>query len=97
MAKHAETKGPWTHRFLTALFSVVLALLCFWLLGFVVNDIGSWPGPAYGELEQGRLDQADARAGRALCVPRVLHTTLRGMRKMPRHPPQPAAELPQVR
>ena len=57
MTKTARNKGPWTHRFLTILFSAIFALLCFWLIGFLVNDIGAWPGPDYKELEQRRLNQ----------------------------------------
>jgi hypothetical protein len=45
-------KGPWLHRFLVHLFTVILAVLVYWLLGFVVDDIGSWPGPQYTEVEQ---------------------------------------------
>ena len=53
--KH-KNKGPWTHRFLIMLFSVIMGILCFWLLGFVVNDIGSWPGPNYEKFEKELLD-----------------------------------------
>jgi hypothetical protein len=50
-------KGPWTHRVLVSFFSVLFGLLIYWLLGFVIRDIGTWPGPAYGEIEQ-RLGDA---------------------------------------
>lgn len=49
-------KGPWTHRFLVRFFGVIFGLLVFWLLGFVVNDLGTWPGPSYDDLETERLD-----------------------------------------
>lgn len=49
-------KGPWLHRFLIAVFNVLFGLLVFWLLGFILNDIGTWPGPVYQELEQEMLD-----------------------------------------
>jgi hypothetical protein len=39
------------------LFTAILAILCFWLLGFVVDDIGTWPGLVYADLEARRLDQ----------------------------------------
>ena len=51
-------KGPWIHRFLTIFFTLIFAVLWFWLLGFIVDDIGSWPGPSYAELERQRLDPA---------------------------------------
>lgn len=52
-----KNRGPWTHRFLIGLFSVVLTILAYWLLDFVVDDIGKWPGPSYQELQELRLDQ----------------------------------------
>jgi hypothetical protein len=52
-----SNKGPWVHRVLTIIFVAVFALLWFWLLGFVVDDIGAWPGPSYAELEGRRLDR----------------------------------------
>ena len=58
MTDPRQNKGPWIHRFLIALFSVITGLLCFWLLGFVVDDIVGWPGPTYEKLEKGLLDQA---------------------------------------
>jgi predicted RNA-binding Zn-ribbon protein involved in translation (DUF1610 family) len=39
------------------LFTVVLTVLVYWLLGFIVDDIGSWPGPQYADVEQRMLDQ----------------------------------------
>lgn len=45
-------KGPFTHRLLVLGFSMLFGLLFYWLLGFVMNDIGDWPGPDYGELEE---------------------------------------------
>ena len=51
-------RGPWGHRFLTLVFSALQGLLGFWLIGFVVHDIGTWPGPDYRELEKRMLDQA---------------------------------------
>jgi hypothetical protein len=40
------------------LFTVVLAVLFYWLLGFVIDDIGKWPGPDYTEIEKRMLDPA---------------------------------------
>lgn len=53
----AKIQGPWFHRFLVGLFSFVLTVLFYWLLGFVVHDIGRWPGPSYQDLEASRLDR----------------------------------------
>ncbi len=54
----AANKGPWTHWFLVQLFTVILGILIYWLLGFVVGDIGSWPGPSYEDLESRLLDKS---------------------------------------
>lgn len=56
MSERAANKGPWTHRFLIHLFTAVLTVLVFWLLGFVIDDIGSWPGPIYDDVEKRLLD-----------------------------------------
>lgn len=50
-------EGPVSHRLLVFVLSVVFGLLFFWLLGFVINDIGTLPGPDYGELQEKLMDQ----------------------------------------
>ncbi|HEY4309244.1 MAG TPA: hypothetical protein VGN12_07310 [Pirellulales bacterium] len=52
----ARNRGPWTYRALVWGFTVALGLLCFWLIGFALKDVGDWPGPDYGELERRMLD-----------------------------------------
>lgn len=64
-------KGPWVHRFLVHLFTVALGLLVYWLLGFVIDDIGSWPGPVYSDVEERLLDRELVDKDRAL------HETIR--------------------
>ena len=51
-----HSRGPWTHRLLTYLFTVLLGVLFYWLLGFIVQDIGNLPGPIYDDLENQMLD-----------------------------------------
>ncbi len=55
MSEQPQHTGPWFHRFLIRLFGALLALLCFWLVGFIVNDIGKQPGPDYTSLEEQML------------------------------------------
>ncbi|RME96643.1 MAG: hypothetical protein D6766_00155 [Verrucomicrobia bacterium] len=43
---------------LIASFTVLFGLLIYWLLGFVMRDLGTWPGPAYEVLEKQMLDKA---------------------------------------
>ena len=57
MSKRTQ-RGPIAHRLLVFVFSVAFGLLFFWLLGFVIQDIGSWPGPDHSELEERLLDQS---------------------------------------
>jgi len=52
-----RNRGPWTHRVLIGVFTVFLVLLAYWLLGFVMKDIGALPGPSYPDVEKRRLDQ----------------------------------------
>ena len=57
MADHAPPtavapNGPWFHRFLIGLFSILLTILLYWLLGFLVDDLGNLPGPDYQALER---------------------------------------------
>jgi len=33
-------------------FAVLFGLLIYWLLGFVMRDIGTWPGPVFTEIEK---------------------------------------------
>jgi predicted RNA-binding Zn-ribbon protein involved in translation (DUF1610 family) len=50
---------------LIALFTVLLALLSVWLIGFVLDDIGTIAGPEYPEVEKAFLSRAlldDAKA-----------------------------------
>jgi len=58
MAATNKSRGPWFHRFLIGLFTVLLTLLSVWLIGFVLDDIGTIPGPDYAEVEKGFLSRA---------------------------------------
>lgn len=53
-----DRRGTWWQRMLIWLFSIVLTLLIYWLLGFVLNDIGRLPGPDWAELETAQIDPA---------------------------------------
>jgi hypothetical protein len=58
MKINAKSKGPWIYRFAIRLFTLVLAVLIFWLLGFFVDDIRSIRGPDYATIEKKILDKA---------------------------------------
>jgi hypothetical protein len=54
----AAPKAPWTQRFGVVFFTILAGVLVFWLLGFVVDDIGEIPGPQQTEVETRLLDPA---------------------------------------
>jgi hypothetical protein len=51
-----ERRGTWWQRFLIGTFSIALALLFYWLLGFILQDIGRMRGPQWDDFQTGRLD-----------------------------------------
>jgi len=57
MAEVTKNKGPWRHRVLVGLFTILFASFVFWLLGFAVDDIGSLPGPSRENVESGLLSK----------------------------------------
>jgi hypothetical protein len=63
-----KPKGPWFQRFLINFFTVVLAVLVFWVLGFLMEDIESISGPGYSDIEsrfvdRGLVDRSKQLAG----------------------------------
>jgi hypothetical protein len=57
MKTDVKSKGTWIHRFAIRLFTLVLGVLIFWVLGFFVNDIRAIRGPDYDTIEQKHLDK----------------------------------------
>lgn len=51
-------KGPWLHRLGIGVLTVALTLLAFWLLDFVMNDIGTLRGPRLEDAEKKFVSQA---------------------------------------
>ena len=58
MSNPPKSKGPWINRFAIRLFTLVFAVLVFWLLGFLVEDIDAIPGPRYETVEARYVDKA---------------------------------------
>ena len=46
MSTVQRTQGPWFHRFLIRLFSVIQIVLSYWLLGFFIDDLIFLPEPS---------------------------------------------------
>ena len=65
-SSQAARKGPWLHQFLVYLFTGIFILLSYWLLGFIIDDIGNWPRPQYDEVEKRMLDQSLVEQSHAL-------------------------------
>ena len=57
MKTEGKSKGTWIHRFAIRLFTLVLAVLIFWVLGFFVDDIRSIRGPNYDTIEKKYQDK----------------------------------------
>jgi len=57
MKSEVKSKGTWFHRLAIRMFTLVLAVLIFWVLGFFVDDIRSISGPDYLAIETRHLDQ----------------------------------------
>lgn len=55
---HPANRGPWLHRLMVRTFAVLFGVLIYWLLGFVLADIGNLTGPEYAEFEARLLDQS---------------------------------------
>lgn len=61
-----QSVGTWSTRLLIWFFTLMLAALFYWLLGFVIGDIGSIRGPDYGAIEAQHLDRAAVDRSRTL-------------------------------
>ena len=57
MKTEMKAKGTWFHRFAIRFFTLVLAVLVFWLLGFLVEDIRSLRGPDFSRIEDKHIDR----------------------------------------
>jgi hypothetical protein len=56
--KENNKRGTWGVRLWIHLLTVILGILVFWLLGFLVEDIESIPGPNYTEIENKYVDRS---------------------------------------
>ena len=56
MSENRKFKGPWIQRAFIVLLGVVLAVLLYWLLGFITKDIGSLRGPDFSKVQAEHVD-----------------------------------------
>jgi hypothetical protein len=57
MVTPVPNKGPLFHRIVVNGFSVLFSLLLFWLIGFVLSDIGRWERPDFETLQDEFIPQ----------------------------------------
>lgn len=57
MKTEGKSKGTWFHRFAIRLFTVILGILVFWILGFLLEDIRSIQGPDYAAIQKKHVDK----------------------------------------
>lgn len=58
MRSEVKTQGTWWQRFFIRLFTIFFAILIYWLLGFLVEDIQSIPGPEFSSVEKNYVDNS---------------------------------------
>jgi hypothetical protein len=75
-----QARGPWIHRAAIRFFTVVLAVLVYWLLGFVVRDIGNLPGPDWSAIEEAHLDAG--QVARRVELAREIGDLQRGLERL---------------
>ena len=47
-----KNRGTWFQRFLVAVFALLLAMLFYWLLGFIIDDLGNLQRPLFSDIER---------------------------------------------
>ncbi len=57
-AEHGKRKGSFGYRFLITTLNILLAVLFYWLLGFVLDDISDQPGPDWTTIQTSYQDKA---------------------------------------
>lgn len=58
MKPDVRSKGTWLHRLAIRLLTLALAVLVFWALDFLIEDIRNIRGPDYESIEQKHIDNA---------------------------------------
>ena len=61
-----KSKGPWFHRFLIGLFAVIAAILVYWFIGFVLEDIDELPITPLQEVQNRFVLQSQVKEGEEL-------------------------------
>ncbi|MHB1946969.1 MAG: hypothetical protein ACYCQI_02500 [Gammaproteobacteria bacterium] len=66
MGQTRERKGPAGHRFLVLMLNILLAILIYWLLGFILDDIGNQTGPSLTKIQEQFQDKNLIKQNEAL-------------------------------
>ena len=57
MQDQDKPKGLWLHRFAIKVFTVLFAILVYWILGFLIEDIQEIKGPELNDIENKYVSQ----------------------------------------
>lgn len=57
MSNPVPEKGPFLHRLIINILSILFGILLFWFIGFVLSDIGKWERPDFDTLEDEYIPQ----------------------------------------
>lgn len=52
MSQARQNKGPKSYRFFVSVLNILLFILTYWLLGFLMDDISSQPGPSWEKIQK---------------------------------------------
>lgn len=74
MSQTRERKGPTGHRFLVTVLNIVLAVLVYWLLGFIIDDISNQPAPTLEKVQKNFQNQALVKEREALSTQITKHS-----------------------
>jgi predicted RNA-binding Zn-ribbon protein involved in translation (DUF1610 family) len=58
MRDSQKPRGPLTHRVLIGFFTILLAILAYWSLDFIMDDIEALQGPQYEDVEARVVDKS---------------------------------------
>lgn len=58
MEARKPPKGPASHRFLVMMLNVFLAILFYWLLGFILHDVSNHQAPSWTDIQKQYQDSA---------------------------------------
>ena len=56
--QNSQNRGPRSHRIGIFALTATLAVLSYWLLAYLMRDIGNWPAPPISDFERNTVDRS---------------------------------------